>query len=84
MELVGAGLLPCVAYLAVGLRLLPRFRLGAKGAERVALAWILGTGVCSLGILLLRALGVPLPLFAAGVLLVSVWPLRRRVAGLPA
>ena len=47
-----------------------RFRVEARGAERLALAWVFGTGVASLGILLLRALAVPLPLLFAGAVAV--------------
>jgi hypothetical protein len=80
-QLIGAGVLPCATYLAVGLRLLPRFGVAAAGAERLALAWILGSGVASLAILLLRGAGVPLPLLAAGVVLVALWPFRTRPRG---
>jgi len=76
VRLVSAGLVPCAAYLAIGLRLLPRFRVDARGAERLALAWVFGTGVASLGILVLRALAVPVPLLMVGAVAVLFWPLR--------
>jgi len=76
VELLGAGLVPCIAYLLVGLRLLPRLGPEARGAERLAWAWLLGTGVASLAILLLRSVGVPLPVFAAAVVAALLWPFR--------
>ncbi|HJO24183.1 MAG: hypothetical protein QF890_12095 [Myxococcota bacterium] len=74
--LLGAGLVPCVAYLLVGLRLMPRLGPEARGAERLAWAWLLGTGVASLGILLLRGVGVPLPVLAAAIVAALFWPFR--------
>jgi hypothetical protein len=62
--LLAAGAVPNLAYLAIGLWLLRPLRLAARGAERWALAFVLGTGVASLGILLLRAFDVPIPLLA--------------------
>lgn len=76
LRLLSAGLVPCFAYLCVGLRLLPRLGLEPRGAERWAWAWLLGTGVCSLAILALRAVGVPLPLLAAGAAAAAFWPFR--------
>jgi hypothetical protein len=73
-QLLAAGALPCLAYLVVGLRVLPRTGLEARGAERLAFAWIFGTGIASLAILGLRALGVPLPLLAAGAVVVLLSP----------
>jgi len=83
-QLFAAGLVPCLAYLGVGQRLLRWLGLDAAGLERTALAWVFGTGVCSLAILLLRALAVPVPLLVAGVVVVLTWPLpwaRRRGPG---
>jgi len=62
--LLAAGVVPALAYLAIGLWLLRPLRLAARGAERWALAFVLGTGVASIAILLLRALDLPVPLLA--------------------
>jgi hypothetical protein len=74
LQLVSAGIVPCAAYLALGLRLLTRLGVETRGAERLALAFVFGSGVASLGILLLRALGVPLPLLAAGAVALLALP----------
>jgi hypothetical protein len=74
VQLVAAGLVPCAAYLAVGLRLSARLDPSAQGAERLALAWLLGTGLASLALLALRAVGVPVPLVAAGAVAILLWP----------
>jgi hypothetical protein len=79
--LVAAGVVPCLAYLAIGLRLLTWTGVASRGAERLALAWVLGTGSASLAILLLRALDVPLPLLALAAVAVLAWLLPRRGAG---
>jgi len=76
LRLLSAGLVPCFAYLCVGLRVARRFGPAAVGAERWAWAWLFGTGVCSLAILLLRSLDVPLPLLAAGAVAAALWPFR--------
>lgn len=76
VQLVAAGLVPSAAYLALGLRLLPRFGVEARGSERLALAFVFGSGAASLGVLLLRALGVPVPLLLAGAVAVAAVPLR--------
>lgn len=76
-QLFAAGLVPCLAYLGVGWRVLRWLRIEAPGLEGAALAWVFGTGVCSLALLLLRALNVPVPLVAAGVVAIAAWPLRR-------
>lgn len=64
VRLVFAGIVPDLAYLALGLWMLRPLGLAARGAERLALAFILGSGVASLAILLLRGLDVPVPLAA--------------------
>lgn len=61
-ELVLAGVVPSLAYLAVGLWLLRPLRLTPRGAERFALAFLLGSGVASLAILVFRLVDAPLPL----------------------
>ena len=76
VELLGAGLVPCIAYLLVGIRLMPRLGPEVRGAERLAWAWLLGTGFASLGILLLRAVGIPLPVLAAAIVTALLWPFR--------
>jgi hypothetical protein len=65
--LFAAGLVPSLAYLAVGLWIARGLRLGARGAERVALAWLLGTGGASLLLLGLRIAGIPVPLAGLGL-----------------
>lgn len=75
-QLIAAGLVPCFAYLCVGLRVVDRIGPEVRGAERWAFAWLFGTGVASLAILALRALGVPLPLLAAGAVAAAFWPFR--------
>ncbi len=87
-QLVVAGLVPCLAYLGVGRRLLKGLGIEARGLERTALAWVFGTGVCSLAILLLRSVNVPVPLLVTGVVAIVFWPLprpgRARAAAQPA
>lgn len=65
-SLFAAGLVPALAFLAVGLWIARGLRLGARGAERLALAWMLGTGSASLLLLALRLAGVPVPLAVLG------------------
>ena len=67
LALALAGVVPCLAYTALGLWLLRALRLPARGAERAALAFVLGTGAASLVLLILYGVGlrVPLPLLAA-------------------
>lgn len=82
--LLAAGVVPNLAYLAIGLWLLRPLRLAARGAERWALAFVLGTGVASLAILLLRAFDVPIPLPAlAAVAALGLPGLRSRDAPAP-
>jgi hypothetical protein len=69
-----AGLVPNLAYLAVGLWLLRPLRLEARGSERLALGFVFGSGAASLAILGLRLLDLPVPL--GGLALVAL-------AGLP-
>jgi hypothetical protein len=73
--LVAAGVVPCLAYLSVGSWLLRAIGSAARGSERLALAFVLGSGVASLALLGLRLCDVPVPL--AAVALVAV-------AGIPA
>jgi hypothetical protein len=76
-QLVVAGVVPDLAYLALGLWMLRPLGLAARGAERLALAFVLGSGVASLAILVLRGLDVPVPLVAlAGVAVLGVPRLR--------
>ncbi len=75
--LVAAGVVPNVAYLAIGLWIHRLLRLDARGAERLALAYVFGTGAASLAILVLRLLGVPVPLFALALVAASAAPLLR-------
>lgn len=71
LALAAAGVFPVVAYLALGLWVLRALRAPARGAERLALAYVLGSGAASLGILALRSLDVPLPLPALAALAAS-------------
>ena len=86
LELWVAGVVPSLAYLAVGLRLLRPLGLAASGAERLALGFVFGTGAASLAILLLRAVGVPLPLpvWAGVAALALFWPRGESPRALPA
>ncbi len=89
LELSAAGVVPSLAYLVLGLRLLRPLGVAASGAERLALGFVFGTGAASLAILLLRAVGVPLPVpvWAAVAALAAFWPRRgtphRAPAGAP-
>jgi hypothetical protein len=76
LELLAAGVVPSLAYLGVGLRLLRPLGVTASGAERLALGFVFGTGAASLAILLLRAVDVPLPLpvWAAVAAVAAFWP----------
>ena len=62
--LVAAGVVPNLAYLALGLWMTRGLGLVERGVERWALAFVLGSGAASLGILALRAFDVPIPLLA--------------------
>ncbi len=75
IRLLLAGVVPPLAYTALGLWLLRALRLPARGAERAALAWVFGTGAASLVLLLLYGVGLHVPLYALAVL---------ALAGLPA
>jgi hypothetical protein len=63
--LAAAGAVPAAAYLGVGLALLGPLGIRARGAERLAFAFAVGTGVASLALLSLRALGIPTPVLSA-------------------
>jgi len=83
-SLFAAGLVPNLAYLAVGLWLLGPLRLAATGSERLALAFVFGSGAASLAILVLRLADVPVPLgFLALVALAGLPRLRGVVAQSP-
>jgi len=74
-RLFAAGVIPNLAYLAVGLWLLRPLRLEARGSERLALGFVFGSGAASLAILGLRLLNLPVPL--AGLALVALVGLPR-------
>ncbi len=77
LALGAAGLLPNLAYLVVGLALARGLGSRARGAERLAVGFVLGTGACSLALLLLRALSAPVPLAGcAAVSIAGAWLLR--------
>ncbi|MCH7709153.1 MAG: hypothetical protein IH884_11745, partial [Myxococcales bacterium] len=78
--LLAAGVFPLLAYLAVGLRLLGPLGIASRGAERFALAFVFGTGSASLAILLLRAVDVPVPVWATAACFAAVWPWRETFA----
>ncbi len=78
--LVAAGVLPNLAYLAIGLAATRLLRWRARGVEALAQAFVLGTGFASLGILGLRGLGVPVPLWAVALVALAGAPLLRGVA----
>lgn len=75
--LVGAGAIPLLAYLGLGLWLLRALRLPASGAERLALGLALGSGAASLAILGLRAADVPVPLWTLALFAGAGAPLWR-------
>lgn len=79
-----AGALPSLAYLAVGLWLLRALGESARGAERLALAFVLGSGTASLLILGLRAADVPVPLAACAALAAAGLPCWRDLGREPA
>jgi len=64
VQLALAGALPALACVAVGLWLLRPLGLTPRGAERLGLAFVLGSGFASLAILGLRLMSVPIPLLA--------------------
>ncbi len=71
-----AGALPALACVAVGLWLLRPLGLAPRGAERLGLAFVLGSGFASLAILGLRLLDVPIPLLgcaAVAALAIPRW-----------
>jgi len=65
--LVAAGCIPPLAYLVLGLLLLRWLRVPARGVERLALSWLLGTGAASLLLLGLRSLDIPVSLISLAV-----------------
>jgi len=67
IRLVWAGAVPCLAYAALGYWIVRALRLPARGVERAALAWLFGTGVASLALLILYGVGVHVPLDALAV-----------------
>lgn len=84
-QLALAGVVPSLAYLALGLALVRALRVPARGAERLGLAYAAGTGVASLTILALRAADVPIPLWAlALVALVGALAARGGAPGIAA
>jgi hypothetical protein len=75
LALASAALAPPLAFLSIGLWLLRAMGSGARGAERLALAFITGSGAASLAILLLRGAGVPVPLPALAFVALAGAPL---------
>jgi hypothetical protein len=65
--LVTAGVVPCLAYLSIGLWLLRAIGSVVRGSERLALAFVLGSGAASLALLILRLFDVPVPLGAVAL-----------------
>jgi hypothetical protein len=81
--LIAAGVVPLLAYGALGLAVVRILRLRAGTGETLALAFVFGTGASSLAILGLRLADLPLPLWAlAGVALAGI-PLARGLAPRP-
>jgi hypothetical protein len=66
-NLVAAGCIPPLAYLVLGLLLLRGLRVPARGVERLALSWLLGTGAASLLLMGLRLFDIPVPLIILAV-----------------
>ena len=75
-----AGVVPNLAYAGLGLSLLRRLGIAARGGEAVALGFVLGTGVASLAILLLRLVGVPVPLWGVAAVAAATLPAWRWLA----
>jgi hypothetical protein len=78
--LVGAGVVPNLAYAGIGLWLLARLGIGVRGGEAIALGFVMGTGVASLAILVLRLVGVPIPLWSVALAAAATLPAWRAVA----
>jgi hypothetical protein len=72
-----AGLLPNLAYLSLGAWLLRACGAPVRGSERVAVAYLAGTGVASLLLLGTLTLGGPLPLAACAAIALAGVPLLR-------
>ncbi len=84
LSLALAGVVPCLAYTAVGLWMLRVLRLPAWGAERVALAFVLGSGAASLALLILLGFGAPVPLSALALVALAGVPALRATSPEPA
>jgi hypothetical protein len=78
--LAAAGVLPNLAYLAIGLAATRLLGLRGRGAEALAQAFVLGTGFASLALLGLRGLDIPVPLWAVALVALAGAPLLRGVA----
>jgi len=78
--LVAAGILPNLAYLAIGLAATRWLGARERGAEALAQGYVLGTGFASLALLGLRGLGAPVPLWAVALVALAGAPLLRSVA----
>jgi hypothetical protein len=78
-----AGAVPNLAYAGLGLAILRRLGIAVRGAEAVALGFVLGTGAASLAILVLRLLGVPIPLWSVAAVAAAALPAWRGLAPAP-
>jgi hypothetical protein len=67
-----AGVVPNLAYLALGAWILRRLAPSARGAERLALAFVFGSGIASLAILAVRAVDLPVPMPALAIVAASL------------
>ena len=74
LGLVLAGVVPCLAYAALGLWVLRALRLPAWGAERAALAFVFGSGAASLALLILLGFGASVPLSALALVALAGVP----------
>ena len=83
-SLLAAGIVPNLAYLALGLWAMRGVGPRARGAERLAIAYVFGAGIASLAILLLRAADVPIPLPALALVAAAGIPAWRSGAADPA
>ena len=70
--LLTAGIVPNLAYLAIGAWMLRGLPVTVRGAERLGLAFVLGSGAASLGILGLRVVDLPVPMLALALVAVSL------------
>jgi hypothetical protein len=70
--LLTAGVVPSLAYLAIGAWMLRGMPVAARGAERLGMAFVVGSGAASLGILGLRSIDLPVPMLLLAMVAASL------------